>query len=91
MKNVDDFLMNKHYQIEFKYNLYLDEKLNGVEILKKLNIPIDRFCFESGLQRRTVRGWNKTSKMPKWVLSWIQLFIDHVDYKEILESGKVED
>ena len=55
------------------------------ELLKKAKITKKEFAVKFDLSTSAVNNWGGSAKVPLWVKSWLTLYIENKDCKELKE------
>jgi len=58
------------------------------ELLKKAGLTKKAFSEIIGIQYNTVNAWGSNNAIPLWVNSWLTLYIENKDCKELKEIIK---
>ena len=54
-------------------------------LLKKAKLSKKEFSLKVEMHYNSVTNWNKLDKVPQWAESWLTLYIENKDLKELKE------
>ena len=58
------------------------------ELLKSAKLSKKDFSALVEMNYNSVTNWNKSNKIPQWVKSWLELYIDNKECKELKQVLK---
>lgn len=64
------------------------DRLKFNELLKKSNLTKREFSELLGVAYNTVNGWGSPQNVPYWVESWLDLYIENKECKELKQLLK---
>ncbi len=58
------------------------------EILEQVELTKEEFAQKVGLKYLSVNNWGSTQNIPKWVDSWMELYVENYKCRKLREAIK---